>query len=73
MKLPGKSLHVGVLLWLEAGIKRNRTVRLNLSAMATKIGIHVDTARRGLRALETAGLASVVTHPGQALEVTILD
>jgi hypothetical protein len=70
MLLPGKALHVAILLWKESGIRRNRTVRFNLSALA-KIGIHPDTARRGLRALASAQLVTVTHHPGQALEVTL--
>src|ERR1700722_11998574 len=58
MQLNGKTLHVALLLWKEAGIRRNRTIRFNLSAMAT-IGVHRDTARRGLRALESAKLVTV--------------
>ena len=72
MTLPGKALHVALILWKESGIRRNRTIRLNLSAMA-KIGIHPDTARRGLRALASLRLVMVKHHPGQALEVTLLE
>jgi hypothetical protein len=72
MQLNGKALHVALMLWKESGIRRNRTIRFNLSATA-KIGIHPDTARRGLRALALAQLVTVTHHPGQALEVTLLE
>ena len=72
MQLNGKALHVAVILLKESGIRRSRMVRLNLSA-AAKIGIHRDTARRGLRALESAKLVTVTHRPGQALEVTLLE
>jgi hypothetical protein len=72
MQLRGKALHVALLLWKESGIRGNRTIRFNLSATA-RIGIHPDTSRRGLRALESAKLVTVTHHPGQALEVTLLE
>jgi hypothetical protein len=72
MQLDGKALHIALLLWKEVGIRRNRTIRFNLSA-AAETGIHRDTARRGLRALASAALVAVAHHPGRALEVTLLD
>jgi hypothetical protein len=69
-RLPGKALHVALLLWQEAGRRRGRTVRFRLSA-AAELGIHRDTAKRGLRALAAAGLVVVRYLPGRALEVTI--
>jgi hypothetical protein len=72
LTLPGKALHVAVLLWKEAGCRRKRTVRFRLAGTAG-LGMHPDTARRGLRALEAAGLVSVRHRPGRALEVTLLE
>jgi hypothetical protein len=72
LALPGKALHVALLLWKEAGCCRKRTVRFRLAGTAA-LGIHPDTAKRGLRALATAGLVSIRHHPGQALEVTLLE
>ena len=54
------------------GLCRKRTVRFKLSA-AAKVGMHPDTAKRGLRAREAAQLVKVSHHPGQSLEVTLLD
>jgi hypothetical protein len=71
-RLPGKALHVALLLWREAGCARNRTVPFQLS-QAPALGMHRDTARRGLRALAEAGLVSVKHRAGQCLQVTILD
>jgi hypothetical protein len=70
--LPGKALHVAVLLWKEAGCRKSRTVRFRL-ARAAELTIPRDTAKRGLRALATAGLVSIRLRPGQALEVTLLE
>jgi hypothetical protein len=72
LALPGKALHVAVLLWKEAGCRRNRTIRFRLAGTAA-LGIHPDTAKRGLRALAGAGLVSIRHHAGQALEVTLLE
>lgn len=71
-KLPGKALHVALLLWREAGCSKKRTVRFRQSSGA-EFGFHADTTKRGLRALAAAGLVKIRTLPGRALEVTILD
>jgi hypothetical protein len=71
-RLPGKALHVALLLWKEAGCRNSRTVTLCLARPAA-LGMHVDTASRGLRALASAGLVSIRRPPGKALEVTLLD
>jgi hypothetical protein len=72
MVLPGKALHVALLLWKEAGCRRQRTVRFRLAETAD-LGISQDTTRRGLRSLEAAGLITILHHPGQALEVTLIE
>src|SRR5262249_4909839 len=70
-RLPGKALAVGIVLWQEAGCRKNKTIRFRLSA-AVALGMHPDTARRGLRALMKANLVAVCRRPGQSSEVTIL-
>src|SRR5262245_27202932 len=72
LTLPGRALHVALLLWKEAGCRRNRTVRFRLAGVVD-LGMHPDTAKRGLRALARVSLVAVRHHPGQALEVTLLD
>jgi hypothetical protein len=72
MTLQGKALHVAILLWKEAGCRRSRTVRFRLARTA-ELGIHRDTAKRGLRALAAAELVSLCHLPGRALEVTLLE
>jgi hypothetical protein len=69
--LPGKALAVGLVLWREAGCRRARTVPLRLSAAAA-LGMHRDTAKRGLRALERAKLVTICRRPGRCPDVTIL-
>lgn len=71
-RLPGKALAVALWLWMQAGCKKNRTVRFQLAGV-TAMGMHADTARRGLRALANAGLVSILHRPGCGLEVTLLE
>jgi hypothetical protein len=72
MALPGKALAVGLMLWLQSGITRRRTVLFCLARAAAE-GIPTTTARRGMRRLEAAGLVMVQQRPGRGLEVTLLD
>src|SRR5262245_56577516 len=55
LPLPGKALHVALLLWREAGCRRCRTVRFCLRG-ALPAGLSRQSARRGLRRLADAGL-----------------
>jgi hypothetical protein len=71
-RLPGKALAVGLLLWREAGCADRATVRFR-GGLARGLGAHPDTARRGLQALEAAGLVRVERPSGRCLEVTLLD
>jgi hypothetical protein len=71
MRLPGKSLAIGLMLWRESGCVKNRTVRFCL-ARAIDEGIPTTTARRAIRELERAGLVTICRKPGRGLEVTIL-
>lgn len=70
--LPGQCLHVGLVLWHEAGIVGDQTVRFR-PKKALRFGMHRDTARRALKNLESAGLVSICSKPGQCLEVRILE
>jgi hypothetical protein len=69
---PGKALHVSLALWFLAGLRRNRTVELSAKVLSS-FGVNRYAAYRGLKALEQAGLLSVVRHPGRLPTVTILD
>jgi hypothetical protein len=70
-RLPGKALPLGLCLWREVGRHRCRTVRLCLRNLT--MGIDRHTARRALRALESAGLVAVARKPGRGVEVTLLE
>jgi hypothetical protein len=71
-RLPGRALHVALFLWFEAGCSKSATIRFRLSQV-TFLGMHRDTAKRGLRALANARLIAVDCRPGRCLEVTLLD
>ena len=58
MTLPGTALHVAIRLWFLGGMKDDPKVTLSLSGME-HLGVARETARRGLRSLESAGLVSV--------------
>src|SRR5262245_26753722 len=60
----GHALHVAVVLWFLAGITKCGTVKLSNLVLAG-FGVDRSTAQRGLRALEVAGLVTVVRHRGR--------
>jgi hypothetical protein len=70
-RLPGKALHIALVLWLLAGLRRTRTVTLG-SKHLRDCGIQRHTAYRALRALELANLVGVERARGRGPIVTIL-
>src|SRR5262245_9133838 len=72
MKLPGKALAVGLILRFETGCNRRPNVDLTLARL-TRWGLTEKMARRGLHALESAGLVTVDRPPGRAMLVTVCD
>jgi len=71
-KLSGKALHLGLCLWREAGCAKSRTIRFCVQK-SNVLGVSLRSARRGMRALQRAGLISVDQKPGRCLQVTIND
>jgi DNA-binding transcriptional ArsR family regulator len=71
-QLPGKALHIGVVLWFLAGLKNTRSVSLPSTALRL-FGIDRSAKRRALGWLEEAGLVIVARHPGRNPRVTLLD
>ena len=69
-RLPGRSLHVALAIWLLAGMLRKRTVALN-GRLLTDMGVGRHSAYRALRALEGDGLLQVGRKPGASPIVTI--
>ena len=72
-KLPGKALAIAMVLWKQVGCDNRRTVRFNLTQSCKRWRVSIDTGRRGLKALVTAGLISVVHPDGKCLMVTVND
>lgn len=70
-RLPGKAMHVAIVLWLLAGINRGRPVKWEPATAAT-LGVGRHAAYRGLAALERAGLVGVDRRIGRCPVVTIV-
>jgi hypothetical protein len=71
-KLPGHALHVALAAWYLAGVERGHQVKLTWGVF-DRFGVSPDAGRRGLVALERAGLVSVDRHPGRCPVVEILE
>ena len=70
-RLPGKALHVGVILWYLSGLKRTKE-RIPLSNIRVqRFGLRKDSKRRALEQLRRAGLISVDVRSGRSPVVTI--
>ncbi len=68
----GKSaLVVGIILWYRRGLLKRESVDLNLSGLGP-YGLNRHTASRGLKRLETSGLAIVERFKGRKSIVRIL-
>jgi hypothetical protein len=72
MALPGRALAAGLVLWFEAGCKNSRRVSITLPRFG-RDGLSEGVARRGLNALEGAGLVAIDRPRGRGLRVTLLD
>jgi len=71
-RLPGKALAVGVVAWHLHGLRRSNTFRMEPSK-ARSLGLSPRVMRRGLKALEGAGLLAVDRHRGRSPELTLLN
>jgi hypothetical protein len=72
-RLPGHALHVALQLWHWAGIKGSAQINLSMADMEKQLGVSRFSGARGLKALEQAGLISVIRHRGRHPVVTILN
>ena len=70
-RLPGKSLHVGIVLWYLAGVSKSLTVKWTRSWLR-RFGLHHETGRRGLHALEKTKLVVVKRSGKKSPCVTLL-
>jgi hypothetical protein len=76
-RLQGKSLQVAAVCWLLAGWGRSADIELSTDLWPgftnwAEFGLSQSSAFRGLNALESAGLVSVVRRPGRTSIVSIL-
>jgi hypothetical protein len=71
VQLPGQALAVGMLIWCEQGIQREHPLKLCTGWLAD-LGVDYQAARRGIRALERAGLIQVSRRRGRCFDVKIL-
>jgi hypothetical protein len=71
-RVRGAGLHVGMELWFRVGLCKSDEVRLSLTAVGKRFGIHRTSAARGLAALENAGLVVVQKAPGRAPRVCVV-
>jgi len=71
-KLPGKAFQIGISLWYLKGLKKNHEVKLTNVVLA-EFGVKKDAKRRGLEALEEAGLVSIKRRKNKNPIVTILN
>ena len=68
-RLPGKALQVGIAVWHLVGVSKSRTVTLTRSRLG-QFGLHHETGRRGLLALEKAGLVRVERSGNKSPRIT---
>ena len=71
-QLPGRSLHVGLVLWYAAGVSRSPSVRLS-NILCLRFGMDRNAKYRALHLLEGARLVAVRRKCGRSPVVTILD
>lgn len=71
-RLPGKAIHVAIVAWFLAGMRRSRRGPLPSSQLRV-LSVSRFACYRGLSALEGAGLITVERHPGRSPIVTLLD
>ena len=72
-RLPGRALHVGMLIWFQSGRQRRGDITFSTTWCARQLGTHRNTAARALRGLEGARLVQVKWGTGKAPRVVLLD
>jgi hypothetical protein len=70
-KLPGKSLHAGIAVWVMADVQNSRVIPLT-NVMAVLFGLDRNAKYRALYWLEEAGLVRVARRLGRSPQVTLL-
>lgn len=70
--LPGRCLHVGLVLWHLHWLQRRPKIRLN-NATLLELGVDKHAKRRALKRLEEAGLIAIERRTGNYPLITLLD
>ena len=70
--LPGKSFHVGMVLWYLVGLTGSRCVKLTQKEL-DRFEINRNAKYRSLQFLEQSGLISVQSENGKNPHITVLD
>ena len=71
-RLPGRSLHVGMVLWYVAGHSGSVSVHLS-NTLCLRFGFDRNAKYRALRSLMDARLVAIKRKRGHSPQVTILD
>jgi hypothetical protein len=71
-QLPGKALHVGVMLLYLVALRRSAEVRFSQSTLR-RFHTSRDASYDALKRMSAAGLVRVVKTPGRSPVVTLLD
>ena len=71
-QLPGKALHVGIMLWYLAGVNQSKEVMVSNTRLSGW-GISRHQKARALSALERAGLVKVKRGTGKNPRVLIVE
>jgi hypothetical protein len=70
-QLKGSSLAVALAVWRLAGIKKTASVECSMARAAREFGFDERSGRRGLAALERAGLVRVRRRRGRKPVITL--
>lgn len=70
-RAPGRAFQVGIVLWLQRGMRRSDRVTLP-TARLTELGLDRYAVARALARLEMAGLVTISRRRGRKAVVTIL-
>ena len=71
-QLPGKALHVSIVIWFLAGLTKAPAVSLPNKTLRL-FGVNRNAKYRALESLEKANLTAVERHAGRSPLVTLLD
>lgn len=71
-RLPGRSLHVGLVLWYLAGVRRSKQGPISYT-VASYFGLNRHTVYRGLARLEEAALITVSRKHGRRLGFSLME